>query len=130
MLCQEMQRACCYLFFTDMCMWSVLASAEGLTEADWPNAEWLGPNTTCEICLQDSQLDKDQSKYWSERDGGNYGLSTKQWQAKNYKQRKELEEKRVALFEAALGKFKKGDIEGVSSFPVCRQLSTRVQETD
>lgn len=62
--------------------------------------------------FDDSQLDKDQSKYWSERDGGNYGLSTKQWQAKNYKQRKELEEKRVALFEAALGKFKKGDIEG------------------
>ena len=62
---------------------------------------------------QEQDLNEDQAKYYGERDGGNYGWSTKQWQMKTYQAKKEAEAKRVALFETALGKFKKGDIEGV-----------------
>ena len=75
--------------------------------------------------MQESDLDEGQAKYHGERDGGNYGWSTKQWQIKTYQAKKEKEEKRVALFEAALGKFKKGDIEGVR--PCLGSMSGSIQ---
>ena len=62
---------------------------------------------------QEQDLDESQAKYYGERDGGNYGWSTKAWQLKTYNAKKEAEAKREELFEAALSKFKKGDIEGV-----------------
>lgn len=64
--------------------------------------------------LQEQDVDESQAKYLNERDGGNYGYSTKQWQISNYKAKKESEAKRIELFEGALSKFKKSDIEGVS----------------
>lgn len=52
-------------------------------------------------------------KFKRERGGGNYGLGTKELQAANYKARKEQEQRRRDIFDQALSKFKKNDIEGV-----------------
>lgn len=46
-----------------------------------------------------------------ERSGGNYGAGTKELQARNYISRKEQERKRRELFDDALAKFNKGDLE-------------------
>lgn len=46
-----------------------------------------------------------------ERSGGNYGAGTKELQARNYISRKEQERKRREVFDDALAKFTKGDIE-------------------
>jgi len=55
----------------------------------------------------------DAAKFFkSERRGGNYGAGTKEVQAKNYVSRKEAERKRRELFDDALERFNKNDIEG------------------
>ena len=67
----------------------------------------------------------DQARMLEERDSGNYGYRTKQWQIINYKAKKEKEDRRVELFDGALGKFKKGDIEGVRPcVSVCQKRAT------
>ena len=57
----------------------------------------------------------DASKQWQqERSGGNYGEGTREMQKRNYVSKKESERKRRELFDDALEKFAKKDIEGVS----------------
>ncbi len=65
--------------------------------------------------LQEEQLTEAQKQWQTERRGGNYGMGTKEMQARNYMNRKETEQKRRELFDTALSKFKKNDIEGVRS---------------
>ena len=54
-----------------------------------------------------------QKQWQTERRGGNYGVGTKEMQARNYMNRKETEQKRRELFDIALSKFRKNDIQGV-----------------
>lgn len=56
-----------------------------------------------------------QKQWQNERRGGNYGVGTKEMQAKNYQNRKETERTRRELFDVALSKFRKNDIQGVCS---------------
>ena len=63
--------------------------------------------------MQEEQLTEAQKQWQTERRGGNYGMGTKEMQARNYMNRKETEQKRRELFDTALKKFKKNDIEGV-----------------
>lgn len=60
---------------------------------------------------QDDSADGVEKTWKQERRGGNYGAGTKEMQARNYVQRKEAERKRRELFDDALVKFKKGDLE-------------------
>lgn len=46
-----------------------------------------------------------------ERGGGNYGAGTKEMQQRNYVKTKEAERARRELFDDALAKFKKGEVE-------------------
>ncbi|CAL5219294.1 g1100 [Coccomyxa viridis] len=62
--------------------------------------------------LMEENLTDAQKQWQTERRGGNYGMGTKEMQARNYMNRKETEQKRRALFDTALSKFKKNDIEG------------------
>eukprot|EP00878_Enallax_costatus_P002097 GHUV01002264.1.p1 GENE.GHUV01002264.1~~GHUV01002264.1.p1 ORF type:complete len:315 (+),score=99.41 GHUV01002264.1:43-987(+) len=62
--------------------------------------------------LQEEELDAAQKLAKFERSGGNYGAGTKELQARNYISRREQERKRRELFDDALAKFTKGDIEG------------------
>ena len=50
--------------------------------------------------------------YKKERDGGNYGMATKERQEKNYREKKELEKKRREMFQDGLKLFneKKFDV--------------------
>ncbi len=63
--------------------------------------------------LQEEELTEAQKQWKSERRGGNYGMGTKEMQAANYKNRKEIEQRRKDLFNVALDKFRKNDIQGV-----------------
>lgn len=63
--------------------------------------------------VQEEQLTDAQKQWQTERRGGNYGLGTKEMQARNYMNRKETEQKRRELFDIALSKFRKNDIQGV-----------------
>lgn len=57
--------------------------------------------------------DADSAKQWKqERSGGNYGEGTREMQTKNYISKKENERKRREMFDDALEKFTKKDIEG------------------
>ena len=77
-------------------------------------------------CVQDRSKSQ-QEEYYNERDGGNYGYSTKEWQRINYTNKKETEKKRVTLFDGALSEFKKGDIKAVRSPSFDRCTSPPVQ---
>ena len=65
------------------------------------------------LALQEEELTEAQKQWQNERRGGNYGMGTKEMQAKNYRNRKETEQKRRELFDIALSKFRKNDIQGV-----------------
>lgn len=56
-------------------------------------------------------MDDAQRMAKQERSGGNYGAGTKELQARNYVSRREQERKRRELFDDALAKFNKSDIE-------------------
>ena len=58
-------------------------------------------------------MSSSEKQFKTERRGGNYGMGTKEMQAANYRARKETEGRRRELFDQALSKFKKNDIEGV-----------------
>ncbi|KAF8065729.1 alpha-mannosidase [Scenedesmus sp. PABB004] len=62
--------------------------------------------------LQEEVMDAAERQAKSERAGGNYGAGTKELQSRNYVSRKEQERKRRELFDDALAKFNKGDVEG------------------
>jgi hypothetical protein len=62
---------------------------------------------------QEEEMSEVERRFKRERGGGNYGIGTKELQAQNYAARKEAEQKRRELFDQALSKFKKNDIEGV-----------------
>eukprot|EP00877_Chromochloris_zofingiensis_P002583 jgi/Chrzof1/12325/Cz06g30120.t1 len=66
--------------------------------------------------LEDDSADGVEKTWKQERRGGNYGAGTKEMQARNYVQRKEAERKRRELFDDALVKFKKGDLESCFDF--------------
>jgi len=61
--------------------------------------------------LQDEEMSEDEKMWKREQAGGNVGFGTRQIQERNYLSRKKREEERQELFELALSKFKKGDIE-------------------
>lgn len=61
--------------------------------------------------VQGEDLDAAEKQWKSERRGGNYGAGTKEIQARNYVERKEAERKRRELFDDALAKFNKKDLE-------------------
>ena len=63
--------------------------------------------------LQEEESSGAEKQFKTERRGGNYGMGTKEMQAANYRARKETETRRRELFDQALSKFKKNDIEGV-----------------
>jgi hypothetical protein len=63
--------------------------------------------------LQEDESSGAEKQFKTERRGGNYGMGTKEMQAANYRARKETETRRRELFDQALSKFKKNDIEGV-----------------
>ena len=69
--------------------------------------------TECLFGICDLQDDGDDAAkfFKSERRGGNYGAGTKEVQAKNYVSRKEAERKRRELFDDALERFNKNDVE-------------------
>ena len=77
--------------------------------------------------MQEEQLTEAQKQWQSERRGGNYGLGTKEMQARNYMNRKETEQKRRELFDVALSKFRKNDIQGVRSCARQRQTEASRQ---
>jgi hypothetical protein len=62
--------------------------------------------------LKEEEIDEAEKQARRERSGGNYGAGTKEMQARNYIGRKEQERKRRELFDDALAKFNKSDIEG------------------
>jgi hypothetical protein len=62
--------------------------------------------------LQEEEIDEAERMARKERSGGNYGAGTKEMQARNYVSRKEQERKRRELFDDALAKFNKNDVEG------------------
>lgn len=61
--------------------------------------------------LQEEELTDAEKQFKSERGGGNYGAGTKEMQARNYINRKEMERERRQLFDDGLSKFKKKNIE-------------------
>ena len=62
--------------------------------------------------LQEAETDA--SKQWKqERSGGDYGQGTREMQQRNYVSKKESERKRREMFDDALEKFAKKDLEGV-----------------
>ncbi|KAL4426075.1 hypothetical protein ABPG77_007871 [Micractinium sp. CCAP 211/92] len=61
--------------------------------------------------LQEEELTEAEKMFKKERGGGNYGAGTKEMQERNYIARKEAERERRQLFDDALAKFKKGEIE-------------------
>lgn len=61
--------------------------------------------------LQEEELTEAEKMFKAERGGGNYGAGTKEMQERNYIARKEAERERRQLFDDALSKFKKGDVE-------------------
>lgn len=61
--------------------------------------------------LQEEEMSTDEKMWRREQMGGNVGLGTRQIQERNYLDRRKKEEERQALFEGALMKFKKGDID-------------------
>jgi len=65
-----------------------------------------------DMAALDEDADSTEKQYKSERRGGNYGAGTKEMQARNYVSRMEAERKRRELFDDALARFNKGDIEG------------------
>ena len=72
-------------------------------------------SSACACAPQAEELTESQKQWQNERRGGNYGMGTKELQAANYRNRKETERKRRELFDIALGKFRKNDIQGVCS---------------
>jgi len=62
--------------------------------------------------LEPEEMDEAERMWRQERGGGNYGAGTKEMQERNYTSRKEEERKRRELFDDALVKFRKGDVEG------------------
>ena len=62
---------------------------------------------------QEEDMSTQEKQFKTERRGGNYGMGTKEMQAANYRARKTAEARRRELFDQALSKFKKNDIEGV-----------------
>eukprot|EP00798_Chlamydomonas_sp_ICE-L_P030287 gene30287-35275_t len=65
--------------------------------------------------LEDDDLDDMEKKMKAERNGGNYGVGTKEIQTRNYTTKKENERKRRELFDDALARFKGGDIPNILS---------------
>ena len=63
-------------------------------------------------------MSSSEKQFKTERRGGNYGMGTKEMQAANYRARKETEARRRELFDTALTKFKRNDIEGVRAPPL------------
>lgn len=61
--------------------------------------------------LEDDGMDETERKWKQERNGGNYGAGTKEMQARLYVQRKETERMRRELFDDALTKFKKNQLQ-------------------
>ena len=80
------------------------------------SASW---SECCACALQGEELSESQKQWQNERRGGNYGMGTKEMQAANYRNRKETEKKRRELFDIALGKFRKNDIQGVCFQQAC-----------
>ena len=74
--------------------------------------------TLCNVLArQEEEVSSSEKQFKTERRGGNYGMGTKEMQAANYRARKETEARRRELFDQALSKFKKNDIEGVRAAP-------------
>eukprot|EP00884_Botryococcus_braunii_P008581 jgi/Botrbrau1/17724/Bobra.0166s0146.1 len=65
--------------------------------------------------LEPEDLTEVEKMFRAERGGGNYGAGTKEKQAANYAAAKQREKERLELFELGLSKFKKNDIQGLSS---------------
>ena len=63
--------------------------------------------------VQEEELSETEKQFRTERAGGNYGMGTKELQAKNFMSRREQERMRRDLFDDALIKFKKGKVEEV-----------------
>lgn len=62
--------------------------------------------------FEEEELTDAEKAFKAERAGGNYSFGTKELQERNYMKRKEAEREREQLFETALSKFNKKDIEG------------------
>jgi hypothetical protein len=76
---------------------------------------------------QEEDVSAQEKQFKTERRGGNYGMGTKEMQAANYRARKAAEARRRELFDQALSKFKKNDIEGVR--PRCAPQPASVTAT-
>jgi len=61
--------------------------------------------------LQEEEISPEEKMWKSEAAGGNVGYGTRQIQERNYLNRKKTEAERQELFETALSKFKKGEID-------------------
>ena len=80
-------------------------ASRGMGVRPCDGCSWAGP--------QEDESSSSEKQFKTERRGGNYGMGTKEMQAANYRSRKETEARRRELFDQALSKFKKNDIEGV-----------------
>ena len=89
-----------------------------LSEA-WAAVRSASWSACCACAPQGEELSDSQKQWQNERRGGNYGMGTKEMQAANYRNRKETEKKRRELFDIALGKFRKNDIQGVRFQQAC-----------
>lgn len=67
------------------------------------------------VYLQEAETESSK-QFKQERSGGDYGEGTREMQTKNYISKKENERKRREMFDDALEKFAKKDIEGVRCF--------------
>lgn len=61
--------------------------------------------------LEEEELTEEEKLWRQEQRGGNFGYGTRQIQQKNYLDRKQRERERMELFEEAIRKLKKGEIE-------------------
>jgi len=61
------------------------------------------------VCAQDVPAD---DRWKKERNAGNVGQGVREQQRKNYAAKMEVEQERLKLFNTALGKFRKNDLEG------------------
>jgi len=61
--------------------------------------------------LQEEDLTDEERQWRREQAGGNVGLGTRQIQERNYKERKKIEQERMALFNQAIQKFERGEID-------------------
>ena len=61
--------------------------------------------------LEEEEISEDERMWRKEQSGGNVGYGTRQIQERNYLDRKQKEQERLELFEEALRKFKKGEID-------------------